>query len=600
MHSSRTTHPIKQRQHGAVFIVMLVILILGATVYLVSALSKVTLQTARNEASSNQLAQAKEIIIGYAVNGTGGGQRPGDMPYPDRLVEATPDYDGTTDSCPAPLQPAPTPTGCLGRFPWLTLGMPIDSPTQNDPMGYMPWYAVSANLTDPAGVTLNSELLNSAPHTWLTVRDMNGNILSSRVAFVIIIPGPPINGETRPTLPLAGANQYLESITVPATCTAPCVPGTYSNADADDDFIMGDEHRWIDDPSNPGHQIDDPNYHFNDKLIYVTIDDLMPLIEKRIGREVKACLDNYASLSANKYPWAASALDPTYTSTNTPPTYFGRIPVSPVIITSTAPLSAGNTSNTYIQNLFSALDALNTAVQNCEATGSSQTALAAAGSNLVNAATAVAGQQPTTPAISSTITNYAITAGTRAQSVLVPSRCSRIQSGSSHTVQTNLSNTYSGLGSITVATQEDGAMSPNWPAGCFVSGTYWDDWKNLVFYQVASGFQPNGSLSCTTGVSCLTINGSGNTNGGNGTYHAAVIIAGKKLGAQVRATPFVTPPNDYLSNATNEFSADPSFVTNAHDDAGSSKSFITYKPSDPYYQSVNDLVLCLDGKTNCQ
>lgn len=193
---------------------------------------------------------------------------------------------------------------CLGRLPWNNLGMSINSPSQNDPTGYMPWYAFSRNLIDP-NTPVNSGLLNANPYPWLTVRDMNGNILSSRVAFVILIPGTALSGQSRPASPSLGdPSQYLDSITVPASCTAPCISVTYKNFDLKESFIMGDEHRWIDDPSNSGHQIEDPNYSFNDKLLYVTIDELMPEIVKRAAGEARSILKNYYS-AKNQFPDAA-------------------------------------------------------------------------------------------------------------------------------------------------------------------------------------------------------------------------------------------------------------------------------------------------------
>lgn len=595
-------------QHGAAFIVMLVIMIMGVTIVLVSALSKVSLQTARNNKSSELLAQAKEVVIGYAVNGTGGSQRPGDIMRPDSLSasESPPNYDGASEMGCLDVTQSNTPPfllttnvtniRCLGRLPWKNYGLSIESPSENDSTGFMPWYAVSSNLMDPdtVNVKLNSELLNDPPpHPWLTVRDMNGNVLSSRVVFVIIIPGAPLTTQSRPASPnLGGANQYLDSITVPAGCTAPCVPGTYSNSDLDDSFIIGDEHRWIDDPSNPGKQIEDSSYNFNDKLLYVTIDELMPLIEKRLAREVKSCLDNYAAGSANKYPWAAPISDiTTYASSNG--TRFGRIPALPTVNT-TQFLNSGNTNDSNIQALFNAMSALGTAVQNCIDTGSSQTALAAAGAQLVIAANAVATNQPTVPPIDSIPTNYAITAGNKAQSNLTPTRCNGIESGSSTTVQSNLANAYSTLGATPVTVPEDATMQIAWTAGCFDSGNmsnYWGDWQRLVLYQVSDNYRPRppaGSIvACGGTTTCLSISGSGNPNTGSGNYRAAIIMAGKKIGAQTRGS---QTASEYLelNNQTNKTNA-PSNLT-----------FDTYKLSDSNYSTVNDIVLCLDGKNNCQ
>lgn len=565
-HPQRSTH--LQHQRGAVLLIMLVIMIMGAMAFLVSELSKANLQIDRNIKSSDLLAQAKEVVIGYAISG---GSRPGDLPYQDRLVTPTesggsPNYDGNQDLCPGL-------TGCLGRLPWRTLGMSINSPSENDPTGYMPWYAVSANLVDPTGVVLNSELLNSAPppHPWLIVRDMNGNVLSNRVAFVIIIPGAPINGQSRPSSPnLGGADQYLDSITVPAGCVAPCTPGiTYSNADMDDDFIMGEEHRWIDDPANPGKKIEDSTYYFNDKLIYVTIDELMPLIEKRIAREVKSCLDDYASAPGNtnnRYPWAASATDLTAYPDRTGAygVDFGRIPDTPVN-TSTA---SGGTPPT--GTLLAYIQAVQTALNNYLAHPTSGTL-----SNLQNRG--------------DTLKDYAASGTPANIAGVTADNCTGMSCTS--TLQSQL---YTAMG----ISSPDSTMPVSWTANCtlFTTSSYWPNWRDLVFYQVAEGYHPGGGM-----FTPLQINGSGNPNSGSGTsYRAAVIVAGKKLGTQARPSSS-SPPNNYLANTViPEQSADPAFVTNAHNDAGSATSFITYKPSDPYYQSVNDLVLCLDGKINCK
>ncbi len=299
-------HSIKLRsQSGVALIIMLVIVVLGATTILVSALNRSSLKTQQDQDSNQVLAHSREAVMGYVLNGSGGGQRPGDMPYPDRLIEPTPNYDGNTDSCPT-LQSYPTATGCLGRFPWQTLGLSISSPSEHDPSGTMPWYAVSANLVDPVNVIFNPDLLNSNPvHSWLTVRDMNGNVLSNRVAIVLTLPGPPLSGQNRLTSPnLGGPNQYLDSITVPNDCTSPCVPGTYSNYDLDDSFIMGEEKRWITDPSNSANKIEDSSYQFNDKLTYITIDDLMPEIIQRAAGEARSVLNKFYS-AKNKFPGAA-------------------------------------------------------------------------------------------------------------------------------------------------------------------------------------------------------------------------------------------------------------------------------------------------------
>ena len=313
-------NPDRNKQRGAALMVMLVILIMGTATFLVSSLSKSALRIQQNQDSNQILAQAKDSVMGYLLNGSGGGQRPGELMYPDVLSssESPTNYDGASEGgCFDSTKPAASPPytplissnignmRCLGRLPWNNLGMTISNPTENDPTGSMPWYAFSRNLIDP-NTPINSGLLNTNPYLWLTVRDMKGNVLSSRVAFLIIVPGSALPGQSRPSSPnLGGPNQYLDSITVPAGCTAPCVPGTYHNYDLDDDYIMGDDRRWITDPDNNANKILDSSYQFNDRVTYITIDDLMPLIEKRAAGEARSALKSYYSANTH-FPDAAS------------------------------------------------------------------------------------------------------------------------------------------------------------------------------------------------------------------------------------------------------------------------------------------------------
>lgn len=192
---------------------------------------------------------------------------------------------------------------CLGRLPWQAIGMNISAPSQNDVSGLMPWYAVSANLTDPTCLNvINPSILSMAytsyvcggstlPHPWLTVRDNKGNILSDRVAVILFLPGLALEGQSRPESSLADITSYLESITVPNTCASPCAPGTYSNADTDNDFIMGGGLTGASSSSN-------------DRLIYITIDELMVELVKRAAVEADSLIAQYEAKNGH-YPYAA-------------------------------------------------------------------------------------------------------------------------------------------------------------------------------------------------------------------------------------------------------------------------------------------------------
>ncbi len=124
---------------------------------------------------------------------------------------------------------APLNVRCFGRFPWLSFGLPGPS-TPDDQLGEVPWIFMSANLVVGAAclANLNPLMLSSAytggcattvPFPWLRVVDARGNLLSSEVAIVLILPGPPVrNGQTR-SAPIDHAPAaYLEGLTVAAGC----------------------------------------------------------------------------------------------------------------------------------------------------------------------------------------------------------------------------------------------------------------------------------------------------------------------------------------------------------------------------------------------
>ena len=439
MHSSRTNYRSIQKQRGAAFMVMLVIMIIGVAAMFVASLNSSAIQIARNQATADALAKAKEALIAYAISDT---NRPGELPCPDfnndGMITLN-DYSGS--NC----------KSLVGWLPWKTLGLPELFDANGDHL----WYAVANPFHANSSAILNSDTPITLATQMLTVQDgVTGATLESNVIAVIFSSGVVLTGEARSpndNNAVIAIQNYLEgSNAIPASIVFQTSNGTT----------------------------------INDRLLTINYATLFPSVELRIAREAKACLDNYAATSANKYPWAVPVSDTTsYLSASN--TYFGRLSI-------------------------------------------------------------------TMPATSNTA---------------------------------------------------DPFMSSTWPSSCTLfASSYWPSWQNLVFYQVANGYQPGGTPSCTPNVTCLTISGSGNTAAGNGNYRAAVLVARRALGTQDRTNPATNPPIGYLANNPVEFSSDPAFKTNAHDSTSSSPSafFITYKPSDLYYQSVNDLVLCLDGINNCK
>jgi hypothetical protein len=210
---------------------------------------------------------------------------------------------------------------CFGRLPWASLGLGrYGTVPQSDPAGIVPWYAMSANLVTGCITALNPDILNTTylgfllgncksvaqPFPWLTVRDYRGNVLTNRAAFVVLLPGPPLGAQSRPANPLAGPAGYLDSVTVAAGCAQPCVPGTYNNASFNLANNIGLSFIQCAPPgtiktSDTGFT---QPYLCNDRLLYVTIDELMENAERRAMQYAADRLRAFYSRNFF-FPWAA-------------------------------------------------------------------------------------------------------------------------------------------------------------------------------------------------------------------------------------------------------------------------------------------------------
>lgn len=312
----RTTHSIKRRQDGAVFIVMLVVLVMGIAAFFVNSLNSVTVQIKRDEVTANAMAQAKEALIGFAVkvqisSSNGANQpRPGDLPCPDT------DNDGEDDPC----GNADGSTGQdlrLGRLPWKTLGIP----DLRDSSGERLWYAVSNNFKNR---TTRSAILNSDTPGTITIRNSGGNIIHNGSAAngavaIIIAPGDPLSrydNLQQNRIP-ANVNNPLHFLDCTGNVINPGVcdiedNASFTDSSATDGFIQGK----IKDA--------DGNITINDQLLIITQDNIMQAVQMRVAAEVKRCLNEYANSNSGRYPWAVPLNDLSYHDSSN--LLFGRIP----------------------------------------------------------------------------------------------------------------------------------------------------------------------------------------------------------------------------------------------------------------------------------
>ncbi|GEM_PF-1049667 len=254
-------------QQGAALLIFMLILIMASSYSLLSKINAATKPHLREQATSRVLAEAKQALISYAVTYpdiVNSDYGPGYLPCPDR------DNDGSTDAGTCASGSSTT----IGRLPWVTLKLN----DLKDSSGQRLWYVLSDNFrNNPKLEPLNSETEGQLRIDIDADGDIDANDIDDVVA-IIIAPGEPINnqnrdiGETDIALEIA---HYLEA----------------DNIDFDTDFVIS-------------------NFdNINDKLVYITRQELMEQVEKRVLGEVNQILTNYFSTYA-AYPWLSAYADP--------------------------------------------------------------------------------------------------------------------------------------------------------------------------------------------------------------------------------------------------------------------------------------------------
>ncbi len=288
--------PLRARhQLGAALLVLLALISVVASLTVVWVASGQSLEAERTQNTARNMGLIRDALIARAAADL---NRPGSLPCPD--------VDNDGQSTPIPDWSGSTCASYIGRVPWKTL----DLPDLRDADGERFWYALSPIYRDSSSAgTLNSDTPGA-----LTVV---GAQPANDVVAIVVAPGAPAGVQDRLASATAKEN-YLEG----------------DNADGDVTYETGPE-----------------TDAFNDRLLPITRDMLMPAVEQRIARQARRCLQEFAYPSGpgsppppgpGRYPFAAPMSDVvTYADTSTPGgppfsvTEYGRIP-STVVATNDA------------------------------------------------------------------------------------------------------------------------------------------------------------------------------------------------------------------------------------------------------------------------
>ncbi len=255
-------------QIGATLLIFMLILVVGASYSLLNQLNAATKLYTRQETTSLALAEVKQTLISYAVT------------YPERSgtvdMTAGPGYMSCPDTNNNGSPNTPCRPNAVGRFP----GKFLDVSNYIDGSGERLWYAISDNFRN---IGTKFQPMNSDAPAQLTVDGITD------IVAVIIAPGEPGTGQTN--RPSNNITDYLEG----------------------DNATTGDNSFTL-------------NSGGNDVVTYITRQELMAVIEKRILAEVEDRINNYQA-THSAFPWLSPFSNPsTSTFKSTAATYEGHIP----------------------------------------------------------------------------------------------------------------------------------------------------------------------------------------------------------------------------------------------------------------------------------
>ena len=284
-------------QRGFALLVTVLLLIAGVATVGLTLYRPTPIPDLPTERTAEKLAEVKAALIGYAARQgvfqcsdpansfqcnaqLANSPKLGELPCPDT------NNDGVAEASCANAR--------LGRVPWKTLGIP----NPQDGSGETFWYAVSLrflnNASNPLtknGVYATNGAINSSTVGDLTVVSADGIAATTTAVAVLFSAGGVVSGQNR------GQAGTAFCAATKTTVQRDLCPSNYLESFGSTNNALGTG-TYIRGTAGPD---------FNDRLVYLAPEELMPVLEMRVGAELTALLLQYKYNSdCFCYPWADS------------------------------------------------------------------------------------------------------------------------------------------------------------------------------------------------------------------------------------------------------------------------------------------------------
>ncbi|MBA1330358.1 hypothetical protein QQ73_03995 [Candidatus Endoriftia persephone str. Guaymas] len=274
---------LRRPQQGAAFLLLIFSLTMALAMAVVGKFSIDRFRLHRANTNLEQLQQAKQALIGYAVMHS----RPGALPCPDYNGDGriTNPEDHNGSRCRSESGGTMRP----GWLPWRELGVAQLIDSSNATL----WYLPSPAYTELASVPLNSDTSGALR--------LDGQ---EDIVALVIAPGPVLDQQQRSSAVMGNADRarsaHLEG----------------ENRDSDADFTQAR-------PASTG---------LNDRLIAITRRELMQEVERRVAAEIALRLRDYVA-GCSRFPDAVPFTDPSGLALfdSQPGTSEGLLPIDSVL-----------------------------------------------------------------------------------------------------------------------------------------------------------------------------------------------------------------------------------------------------------------------------